>query len=148
MKLLTGRVEHQLDSKNRIRIPAKYKNAFPDGEKLYFFEYIRGRVAVMPESVLAEKLARLGDISPANESMMDSATYIYSIIDEVNEDSQGRTQIPKTFRDDAGLTKDIITVGMGSYIEIWAKENYEARIGTMTIQQANETLYRKNDGNS
>ena len=39
MKLLSGKVAHQLDAKNRIRIPAKYKGAFPKGETLYYVEY-------------------------------------------------------------------------------------------------------------
>ena len=34
MKFLSGKVAHQLDAKNRIRIPAKYKAAFPKGEVL------------------------------------------------------------------------------------------------------------------
>ena len=39
MKFLSGKVAHQLDAKNRIRIPAKYKGAFPKGEQLYYVEY-------------------------------------------------------------------------------------------------------------
>ena len=54
MKLLSGKVAHQLDAKNRIRIPAKYKNAFPEKEKLYFVEYAPGCISVMPNPYSAQ----------------------------------------------------------------------------------------------
>ena len=65
-------------------------------------------------------------------------------IDEVTEDGQGRTQIPKSFRDYAKLTKDVVTVGMGNYVEIWSLEKFEEQMNGMTIRQANAIAYKKN----
>ncbi len=145
MKFLTGRVSHQLDAKNRIRIPAKYKNAFPDGEKLYFFEYNAGRIAVMPESVISEKMKVFDSVTPGDEDAMDAMAKLFSSMEEVAEDPQGRVQIPKQFREYAAIQKDVITVGMGTYIEIWAQEVFDARIGGKTMQEVNASLYKKSD---
>ena len=41
-------------------------------------------------------------------------------------DRQGRSLIPAKLREAAGLTKDIIFVGVLSKIEIWSKDVYEA----------------------
>ena len=141
--MLSGKVVHQMDAKNRIRIPAKYKNAFPDREKLYFVEYAPDCITVMPESVLSTKLASFDEVNPGDPDMMIAKRRILSSIDEVSEDGQGRTQIPKSFRDYAKLTKDVVTVGMGKYIEIWALERFQSNVGSMSIQQANAVAYKK-----
>lgn len=125
MKLLSGKVAHQLDAKNRIRIPAKYKGAFPKGETLYYVEYAPHCISVMPESVLGKKLASFDEVNPGDPEMMDAKRRILSSIEEVTEDGQGRAQLPKSFREYAGLVKDVITVGMGDYVEIWAQEQFE-----------------------
>ncbi len=143
MKMLTGKVAHQLDAKNRIRIPAKYKNEFPRDEKLYFVEYGAGCISVMPESVLTQKLAAFDEVNPGDPELMNAKRRILCSIDEVSEDPQGRAPIPKTFREYAGLEKDVVTVGMGTYIEIWSQERFEASVGSMSIQQANALAYQK-----
>ena len=68
---------------------------------------------------------------------------ILSSIEEVTEDGQGRAQLPKSFREYAGLVKDVITVGMGDYVEIWAQEQFEQSVGKMSIQQANALAYKR-----
>ena len=144
MKFLSGKVAHQLDAKNRIRIPAKYKAAFPKGETLYYVEYAPGCISVMPESVLSRKLGSFDEVNPGDPQLMDAKRRIMSSIEEVAEDSQGRAQLPKSFRDYAGLVKDVVTVGMGDYVEIWAQERFEDSVGSMSIQQANALAYKRN----
>ncbi len=141
--LLSGKVVHQMDAKNRIRIPAKYKSAFPDREKLYFVEYAPDCITVMPESVLSTKLASFDEVNPGDPEMMIAKRRILSSIDEATEDGQGRTQIPKSFRDYAKLSKDVVTVGMGNYVEIWSLEKFEEQMSGMSIQQANTLAYKK-----
>ena len=141
--MLSGKVVHQMDAKNRIRIPAKYKNAFPDREKLYFVEYAPDCITVMPESVLSTKLASFDEVNHGDPDMMIAKRRILSSIDEVSEDGQGRTQIPKSFRDYAKLTKDVVTVGIGNYVEIWSLEKFEEQMNGMSIQQANTLAYKK-----
>ena len=143
MKLLSGKVAHQLDAKNRIRIPAKYKGAFPKGETLYYVEYAPHCISVMPESVPGKKLASFDEVNPGDPGMMDAKRRILSSIEEVTEDGQGRAQLPKSFREYAGLVKDVITVGMGDYVEIWAQEQFEQSVGKMSIQQANALAYKR-----
>ena len=143
MKFLSGKVAHQLDAKNRIRIPAKFKNAFPEHETLYYVEYAPDCITVMPESVLSEKLASFDEVDPGDPQLMLAKRRIMSSIDEVVEDAQGRAQLPRSFREYAGLVKDVVTVGMGSYIEIWSQERFERSVGGMSLEQANKLAYSK-----
>ena len=146
MKGLLGTFEHQLDEKNRIRIPAKllevFKNEYAN-EALYFVMYNRNRVAMMSESVLHSKLAILGEVLPNDEEGSDAISRLYGSIEDVNKDGQGRAIIPKLHRREASIEKEVVTVGMGNYIEIWAKEVRAAQIDSMTLSEANKKAYAR-----
>ncbi|MBR7186623.1 MAG: hypothetical protein IKD43_03970 [Clostridia bacterium] len=142
-----GRVDHQLDEKNRMRIPKMYLEGFPNGEELYFVEYAPGCISIMPQSVRDRRLAPLEDFNPGDEEMMDAARRIFSSIMPVEKDNQGRTKIPKMFREIAGLKKDIVTVGFMDYIEVWDKDRYEFKHSALSLSEANKRYYsRKKSG--
>ena len=64
-------------------------------------------------------------------------------MEEVNRDGQGRVIIPKALRREAEIEKDVVTVGMGDYIEIWAKEVRFERVDKMSRSEANQKAYAK-----
>ena len=51
--LLTGKYEHQIDAKNRIRIPTKLKG---NEDKVYFSKGTDGCIFVLFEDYVQEKL--------------------------------------------------------------------------------------------
>ncbi len=146
MKALLGSVEHQLDAKNRIRIPAKFREIFKteyEHQPLYFVMYNPNRIAIMPESVLNLRMSVFDNIMPDDEEAMDAVSKILGSVEEVALDGQDRAMLPKKFREDAKIKKDVITVGMGNYIEVWAKEVREDKITPMTLSQANAIAYAR-----
>lgn len=146
MKRLYGTYEHQLDDKNRMRIPAKFLSVFEkeyENEPLYFVIYTPGRIAIMPESVLDSKMAMLEQLNPLYEGEMDALSKIIGTAEEVNKDGQGRAIIPKALRSEAGIKKDVVTVGMGDYIEIWSKEVRSEKIDSMSRSEANRIAFSK-----
>ena len=142
MQFVSGKASHQLDAKNRTRIPAKFRNSFPQDEKLFFVKFSSGCIAVMCDSVMQKKLLSFGDVDPADEEIYDAKRYMYSVVDDLVEDSQNRFMIPKEYREHAGLKKDLVSVGMGDYIEIWDEATFENKMKGMTVTQANRI--RKN----
>lgn len=125
--LFFGIYEHQLDDKNRLRIPAKFKKALTGerGEKTYSFARgIDGCIYVFPDEVLNEKLEEL-----AEENLGDStkgSLMFFSSIFSAEEDGQGRVVLPAKLRQMAGIKKDVVTIGRGKRLEIWAAEKYNA----------------------
>lgn len=74
--LFRGIYEHQLDDKNRLRIPAKFKSGL--GESYSFARGMNGCIYVFPDTVLEETLEelseeRLGESSKA--SLLFSARF-------------------------------------------------------------------------
>ena len=123
--MFKGMVEHQLDDKNRIRIPSKFKKELTgeNGERTYsFFRGMNRCICVMADEELDDALSSISEesISEANRA---SAMFFGSIF-SAEEDAQGRVVLPTMLKKMAGIQKDIITIGRGKRLEIWAAENY------------------------
>lgn len=124
-----GIYEHQLDDKNRLRIPAKFKKGLTGehGEKTYSFARgIDGCIYVFPDEVLNETLQEL-----SQEKLGDStkaSLMFFSSIFSAEEDGQGRVVLPAKLRQMAGIKKDVVTIGRGKRLEIWAAERYNAYV--------------------
>ena len=123
--MFKGLVEHQLDDKNRLRIPSKFKKELTgeNGEKSYsFFRGMNRCICVMSDDELDDTIASISEeaISEANHA---SAMFFGSIF-SAEEDAQGRVVLPSMLKRMAGIQKDVITIGRGKRLEIWAAEKY------------------------
>ena len=123
--MFKGMFEHQLDDKNRLRIPSKFKKELTgeNGEKSYsFFRGMNRCICVMADDELDDAIASISEesISEANHA---SAMFFSSIF-SADEDAQGRVVLPAMLKKIAGIQKDVITIGRGKRLEIWAAERY------------------------
>ena len=122
-----GMFEHQLDDKKRIRIPAKFRKALvgEDGDKSYSFArgMVDGCVYVLPEEELQAIMEKLSEEKMGEASL--ATMLFYGSVYEAEEDPQGRVVLPAKLKAAAGIEKDIVTVGRGKRIEIWAADVYE-----------------------
>lgn len=127
MSMLTGEYNHQLDAKNRIRIPARLRKEL--GDEYYFAKGDHHCVYVIDKQELerimeAIKQTKYSDI----EQNMKNRRFTRTITPAV-EDNQGRIVLTPELRAHLGFEKnekDIVVVGVGNRAEIWAKTNYDA----------------------
>lgn len=123
--MFKGMFEHQLDDKNRLRIPSKFKKELvgENGEKSYsFFRGMNRCICVMADEQLDETVAAISDDAISESSQ--AATMFFSSIFSAEEDAQGRVVLPPILKRIAGIKKEIITIGRGNRLEIWAAERY------------------------
>lgn len=123
--MFKGMFEHQLDDKNRIRIPSKFKKELTgeSGEKSYsFFRGMNNCICVMADDELDDAIAAISE-EGISESNQASAMFFSSIF-SAEEDAQGRVVLPAMLKKIAGIQKDIITIGRGKRLEIWSAERY------------------------
>ena len=122
MFFLTGEYDHQIDAKNRIRIPAKLKGS---EDKLYFSKGTNNCIFVFYEAAVKEKLEKIEEMKISEvEKQKGLRAFMYSL-KLVELDPQGRLVIPPELKAFAKIKKDIKICGSGSRIEIWAKEVYD-----------------------
>lgn len=131
-----GAYEHQLDDKNRLRIPSKFRKDLLGeyGEKTYsFLRGLNGCIYVLPDETLDRILEKLNDKKLTNDSK--GALMFYSNIFSAEEDAQGRVVLPTKLKLAAKIQKDIITVGRGERLEIWSAEKYNEFVDEDTYDE-------------
>ena len=139
--MFKGLVEHQLDDKNRLRIPSKFKKELTgeNGERKYsFFRGMNNCICVMADEDLDEIISGISE-EAISESNRATALF-FSSIHSAEEDAQGRVVLPTLLKRIAGIKKDVVTLGRGKRLEIWSAENYYAYIDDVDYDSALKTL--------
>ncbi|MBE7089046.1 MAG: cell division/cell wall cluster transcriptional repressor MraZ [Clostridiales bacterium] len=127
MFFFTGEYNHQLDGKNRIRIPAKLKKEL--GDRYFFAKGTDGCIFVFHEETVNALLEEISQIKISDEEKQKGARKFSKSIILAEEDSQGRVTLPGNLKKFAKIEKDIKICGSGKRIEIWAKSVYDEYFG-------------------
>ena len=123
MFYLTGEYAHQMDTKNRIRIPNKLKG---EEKVLYFSKGTKGCLFVYYEAGFKALIQELEEKIKLSDDDGQMALRIFAkSFTPVEGDAQGRMILPPKLKEYAKIDKDIVICGAGSHIEIWSKENYD-----------------------
>ena len=134
--MFSGTSNQTIDSKGRIILPAKFREEL--GDTVYVtsgFENCVQILSVEQFDRLREQIRQL----PADKAL--SLQYILiSPATEATLSSQGRVMIAQKLREDAGLEKDIVVVGMDTRIEVWDKDTFEAFIERQKQESVKEAL--------
>ena len=136
---MTGKnYSHQLDAKNRMRIPAKlreelgtdYSVTVGSGGCLYVYS---------KEQTLALK-QKLNSINSYKEEHLKAARFVLYNIWEAVEDKQGRILLPENLRSYAKLEKNVVVVKGPNCIEIWSEEVWNAYFKDVNISVLAEAM--------
>ncbi len=128
-----------LDAKGRMAVPARHRDALqalcegqltitkhPDGCLMVFprssWETFRDKVAALPMSASGWKRIFLGNAM------------------DVEMDSSARVLVSPELRAAAGITKDVMLLGMGSHFELWDAERYAAHEAQVMAQAMPDAL--------
>ena len=134
--LLFGKYEHQIDEKNRIRIPAKLKDAL--GANPVIMKGTSPCLAVYSSEraseVIKAKFEKIIDGTVTDEDEMDLLRDLTSNTQNAEEDKQGRVKIEKDLVEYARLKKDIVTIGVYDKVEIWSAEEWNSRRKTKSAK--------------
>jgi MraZ protein len=116
-----GHHEYSLDSKGRVSIPSEFREVLAEryDEKLVLMKhYDRCLVAYPIEEwqKLDEKISAL----PASDPMVTRyLRNFYSSAKVCELDGQGRVLIPAALKAHAGLSREVIIIGLSNKMEIW-----------------------------
>jgi MraZ protein len=119
-----GNHDHSLDAKNRLTVPAKSRPELAGGVALVkgFERCLQVWPAPDYDRVAKEALAGLNPLSP---QARDLKRHLYGNAVTMELDSAGRINLPPGFLEHAGITKDVVVVGAGEYLELWDRESWQ-----------------------
>ena len=128
-----GTYFHQMDAKNRIRIPAKF------GKELSS-KYIVGKSSI--DGALAiytlegfQKVSKKKH-SPFNAKAEMAYTLFFGSYFEVAEDGQGRLQITDAIRKIVNLEKDLVSIGADDHINLMSRSRFERMQEELSFEDA------------
>lgn len=121
--MFMGEYQHTVDTKGRLIIPAKYRDALGDA-----FVITRGLDNCLfgyPMDEWRKLEEKLKELPMTKKDARAFARFFFSGATEVDLDKQGRINIPAPLIQHAHLEKDCVIVGVSSKIEIWSKDAWE-----------------------
>jgi MraZ protein len=119
----TGSVEHALDEKGRLIVPARFRDRLGPGFVISIAEP-DPCLALYPSPTWAAFCTRLEEAPRKDQQLRRLIRHIFAHTEEVACDAQGRLVIPASLRTYAGIERDVISIGSLTRVEIWAKERY------------------------
>lgn len=123
--MFTGEYEHNVDNKNRIFVPAKFREEL--GETFIVSRDLRGnRLKIFSLSGWEDYIAPiLGQDRKISEKAM---RYLHRNAIQVSPDAQGRIILTRELLDFAGIEKSAVIVGCSTYAEVWSIESWQAEL--------------------
>ena len=116
--MLLGEFEHTIDDKNRLTLPAKFREAFAGG--VVVTRGLEGCLAAYPREGWERMVASwLDPLSPFSKESRQMHRYYYAGAAEDTPDKQGRVTIPSSLLGHAGVEREVVVAGVGDHLEIW-----------------------------
>ena len=124
-----GTYPHGLDDKGRMVLPAKIRAQLGETGMVGMADGCLGLWTLEGFDAIADRLA---DAVAAGEAEREVLRKFMAFAAEVTPDQQGRVIIPQVLRTYAGLGSEVVVNGALDRAEIWAKEAWEALVGSET----------------
>ena len=113
--MLIGEFNHTIDSKGRVIMPVKFRETL--GESFFVTKGLDNCLQVMDEkewNKFSESFRAAPFVDPEARQF---ARFMFAGATDVEVDKQGRILIPQNLREYAGLTKDVVLVGIYNKVE-------------------------------
>ncbi|HIQ98421.1 MraZ protein [Catenibacillus scindens] len=121
--MFIGEYNHTIDSKGRLIVPSKFREAL--GDEFVVTKGLDGCLFVYPMEEWTAFTDKLKELPLTKKDARQFSRFFLAGAASCEVDKQGRILIPAVLREFAGLEKDAVLVGVSSRIEIWSRSNWE-----------------------
>ena len=121
--MFIGTYRHQLDQKNRFRVPSKFKEKL--GEGFIVAKGTEGCLFAFSKEKFEELYEKLAQVPMFDAEAQKPIRALLSSAFEAEEDNQGRILLPQELRNYAQLSKNIVSIGVGGRVEIWDEAKFD-----------------------
>ena len=125
--MLLGEYEHALDDKNRLILPARFRQSFAAG--IVVARGMDGCLVVYTrdgwERFVEQRLAGLDQLSREARQM---SRFIFAGATEAELDKQGRVMVPQPLVEHAKLKREVVVAGVRDHLEIWDRAAWRTQL--------------------
>ena len=144
--MLLGEYAHTIDDKNRLTLPAKFRDSFADGGVVT--RGLDGCLSLYARDDWDTLVAgRLAELDPLSEETRLMNRYFFSGASEAEPDKQGRIMIPPALLEHARLSREVVVAGVYDHLEIWDRAVWREHLKEVegSAQHVAERLAAKRD---
>jgi MraZ protein len=124
-----GAHEHTVDDKNRVTLPAKFRDAF--GRGVVLAKGIDRNIDVYPRASWEASMSRIAALDPLTREAREMKRYFFAAASAAELDKQGRVVIPADLSAHAGIGKDVVVAGVHDHVEIWDRAQWADHVSAI-----------------
>jgi MraZ protein len=144
--MLLGEYEHTLDDKNRLTLPAKFRQALGGG--VVVTRGMDGCLFVFTrEDWDAFVSARLEGLNPFSREARQMSRFMFAGATETDLDKQGRIMLPSALIEHGRLGREVVVAGVRDHVEIWDRDAWRKQLKEVegSVELVAERLAAKQD---
>ena len=124
-KMFMGTYQHSLDAKNRLIIPAKFRNQL--GDNFVIIQWTDNSLHAFTMAGWQAFSDKLNSLPTSDARANKMRRVIFGSALEAEFDKQGRISLPAKMVAFAGIDKEVAVVGTGEdSFELWAADKWDA----------------------
>lgn len=137
-RMYMGEYNHTIDTKGRLIVPMKFREQL--GDKFIITRGFEGCLMIYDNDEWEKVQEKIATQSILSKEARALHRYLIGGATIAEIDKQGRTLVPPILRNAAGITKDVVLLGVGNKIEVWSKEKWDIQNDCMNIEDIAEQL--------
>ena len=122
-----GTYRHNLDDKNRLVVPSKFRNIL-GSSSLYIMQGYEGALEVYKQETFAALVSRIEKLAYNDPNARNFIRTRLSSVVEVEVDNSGRISLPVSLVNRYNITKDVVVIGVNDHFEIWSASKWDPYI--------------------
>jgi MraZ protein len=137
--MFLGQYQHNIDSKGRLTIPARYRDLLDEGA--FVTQGFDRNLIVMTIPAFESFSQRVKGMSITDSKARLLKRLLFSSGERVDVDKAGRILIPQFLRQAADLDGEAVVVGVGDYFEIWSPVHWADQVAKLQDVEANADIF-------
>lgn len=121
--MLLGEYRRAIDAKGRLILPREYRQELGSG--VIVTKGLDNCLFLYPMKEWERLVERIQEMPSGSESTRIFTRLFFPNASQLVPDGQGRIMIPAHLRQMAGLTKEVVIVGLANKAEVWNPENWK-----------------------
>lgn len=121
--MFLGEFQHSLDNKGRLIVPSRFREGL--GEVFVATKGLDNCLFLYPREEWTVIENKLKTLPMARGDARAFVRFFFSGACECEMDKQGRILLPANLREYAGVERDVVSIGIGSRVEVWALEQWQ-----------------------
>ncbi len=131
-----GEYHHTIDAKNRLFIPAKFREEL--GDTFYITRKLEKALIIYSAEGWQELKERLQ--SKPDSVVIKIKQFIFPKTVDATPDANGRVVLSPFLINYADLGKNVVVAGIGDHVEIWAEDKWAEKEGKMNTEELNDIM--------